>query len=126
MLRRNDLKIGEDVTETLELIPLQWKVIQHVREKFSCRACEAITQPPAPSQPITQVKSQRTPTPFSRPRTTPLMEPVSAGRNWWRGHGRSELPGPDVAGEVLEHVVGQAPTDELKSVCQSWLGAVVD
>jgi transposase len=45
-------KIGEDVTETLELIPRQWKVNQHVREKFSCRACEAITQPPAPSHPI--------------------------------------------------------------------------
>jgi transposase len=45
-------KIGEDVTETLELIPRQWKVIQHVREKFSCRVCEAITQPPAPSHPI--------------------------------------------------------------------------
>jgi transposase len=45
-------KIGEDVTETLELIPRQWKVIQHVREKFVCRACEAITQPPAPSHPI--------------------------------------------------------------------------
>src|SRR4029453_18408311 len=45
-------KIGEDVTETLELIPRQWKVIQHVREKFACRACEAITQPPAPSHPI--------------------------------------------------------------------------
>ena len=41
-------KIGEDVTGTLELIPRQWKVIQHVREKFSCRACEAITQAPAP------------------------------------------------------------------------------
>src|SRR6187549_631195 len=45
-------KIGEDITETLELIPRQWKVIQHVREKFSCRSCEAITQPPAPSHPI--------------------------------------------------------------------------
>jgi len=45
-------KLGEDVTETLELIPRQWKVIQHVREKFSCRACEAISQPPAPSHPI--------------------------------------------------------------------------
>jgi len=45
-------KIGEDVTETLELIPRQWKVIQHVREKFSCRACEAISQPPVPSHPI--------------------------------------------------------------------------
>src|SRR6266545_7800452 len=38
-------KIGEDVTETLELVPRQWKVVQHVREKFSCRSCEAITQP---------------------------------------------------------------------------------
>src|SRR6202163_347460 len=45
-------KLGEDVTETLELIPRQWKVIQHVREKFSCRTCEAITQPPAPAHPI--------------------------------------------------------------------------
>ncbi len=45
-------KIGEDVTETLELVPRQWKVIQHVREKFSCQACEAIMQPPAPSHPI--------------------------------------------------------------------------
>jgi len=45
-------KLGEDVTETLELIPRKWKVIQHVREKFSCRSCESITQPPAPSHPI--------------------------------------------------------------------------
>jgi transposase len=45
-------KLGEDVTETLELVPRQWKVIQHVREKFSCRSCETITQPPAPSHPI--------------------------------------------------------------------------
>ena len=42
------LKLGEDVTETLEVVPRQWKVIQHVREKFSCRSCETITQPPAP------------------------------------------------------------------------------
>jgi len=45
-------KLGEDITESLEMIPRQWKVIQHVREKFSCRSCEAITQPPAPSHPI--------------------------------------------------------------------------
>jgi transposase len=41
-------KLGEDVTETLEVIPRQWKVIQTVREKFSCRDCEAINQAPAP------------------------------------------------------------------------------
>jgi len=42
------VKLGEDVTETLEVIPRQWKVIQHVREKFSCRDCESIGQAPAP------------------------------------------------------------------------------
>ena len=41
-------KIGEDVTETLEVVPRRWKVIQTVREKFSCRACEGIGQAPAP------------------------------------------------------------------------------
>ena len=41
-------KLGEDVTETLEVVPRQWKVIQTVRERFSCRQCEAIPQPPAP------------------------------------------------------------------------------
>src|SRR4029077_7727026 len=45
-------KLGEGVTQTRELIPRQWKVIQHVREKLSCRSCESITQPPAPSHPI--------------------------------------------------------------------------
>jgi transposase len=41
-------KLGEDVTETLEVIPRQWKVIQHVREKFTCRDCETIDQAPVP------------------------------------------------------------------------------
>ena len=29
-------------------IPRQWKVIQKVREKFTCRDCETISQSPAP------------------------------------------------------------------------------
>ena len=41
-------KLGEDVTRTLETTPRQWKVIETVREKFSCRDCEKITQAPAP------------------------------------------------------------------------------
>ena len=45
-------KLGEDITETLEVIPRQFKVIQTVRERFTCRACETITQPPAPFHPI--------------------------------------------------------------------------
>jgi transposase len=39
-------KIGEDITETLDVIPRQWFVTEHVREKFSCRSCKKITQPP--------------------------------------------------------------------------------
>jgi transposase len=34
--------------ETLDVVPRQRLVTEHVREKFSCRACEKITQPPAP------------------------------------------------------------------------------
>jgi len=41
-------RLGEDVTETLEVVPRQWKVLQYVREKFTCRACEKISQAPAP------------------------------------------------------------------------------
>ncbi len=41
-------KLGEDVTRTLESVPRQWKVVETVREKFSCRDCERISQAPAP------------------------------------------------------------------------------
>ncbi len=45
-------KLGEVVSKTLECEPRRWKIIEHVREKFSCRDCEAITEAPAPSHPI--------------------------------------------------------------------------
>ena len=45
-------RLGEDVTETLEMIPRRWKVIQTVRERFACRACERVSQAPAPFHPI--------------------------------------------------------------------------
>jgi len=41
-------KLGEVVTKTLDVIPRQWFLTEHVREKFSCRHCETITEPPAP------------------------------------------------------------------------------
>jgi transposase len=41
-------KLGETITETLEVIPRQWKVVQRVREKFTCRDCEKISEAPAP------------------------------------------------------------------------------
>ena len=41
-------RLGEDVTETLEVVPRRWTVIQTVRERFSCRACQGVSQAPAP------------------------------------------------------------------------------
>ncbi|HYN38423.1 MAG TPA: IS66 family transposase [Rhodospirillales bacterium] len=45
-------KLGEEITESLERLPARWFVIQHVREKVSCRCCEAISEAPAPFHPI--------------------------------------------------------------------------
>ena len=45
-------KIGEDVTETLDYVPGRCKVIRHVREKLSCRACDTIVAAPAPDHAI--------------------------------------------------------------------------
>jgi hypothetical protein len=39
-------KLGEDVTRTLESQPRRWKVVETVREKFTCRDCERISQAP--------------------------------------------------------------------------------
>lgn len=49
-------RLGEDVTKVLEYVPASFKVIRHVRPKFSCRVCEAITQAPMPSLPIERGK----------------------------------------------------------------------
>jgi transposase len=44
--------LGEDVSEVLEYVPAFFKVLRHVRPKFSCAGCECIVQAPAPSRPI--------------------------------------------------------------------------
>ena len=45
-------RLGEDVSEVLEMVPARFKVIRHIRPKLSCRSCEAIVQAPMPSLPI--------------------------------------------------------------------------
>jgi transposase len=40
--------VGEVVTETLDVVPRRWFVRQTVREKFTCRDCETLSEPPAP------------------------------------------------------------------------------
>ena len=48
-----DLRVvGEDVSELLDMITAQIKVIEIARVKKSCRRCEAMVQEPAPSRPI--------------------------------------------------------------------------
>ncbi len=48
-----DLRVvGEDVSELLDMIAAQMKVVQIARIKKSCRRCEKMVQEPAPSRPI--------------------------------------------------------------------------
>ncbi len=44
--------LGEDVAEQLEYVPEHWKVLRHVRPKYSCADCQQIVQAAAPSRPI--------------------------------------------------------------------------
>src|ERR1700723_1636432 len=44
-------KLGEDVTEVLDYVPGHFQVIRHVRPKYACCTCDAITQAPAPAMP---------------------------------------------------------------------------
>ena len=44
--------VGEDVSELLDMVAAQMKVIQIARVKKSCRRCEKMVQPAAPCRPI--------------------------------------------------------------------------
>lgn len=46
-------KIGEQKSEQIEIIPAQLKVIEHIRPKYGCRACEeGVKTAPMPKLPI--------------------------------------------------------------------------
>jgi len=45
-------QFGEDVTEQLEYVPENFRVIRHVRPKFACSGCDRVVEAPAPSRPI--------------------------------------------------------------------------
>lgn len=44
--------LGEDVSEVLEIVPARFKVVRHVRPKYSCAKCHTIVQAAASSRPI--------------------------------------------------------------------------
>jgi transposase len=45
-------QFGEDVSEQLEYIPENFKVIRHVRPKFACAACDRVVEAAAPNRPV--------------------------------------------------------------------------
>src|SRR5690349_1009153 len=45
-------RIGEEITETLDYVPGRFKVIRHIREKLSCRACDTVVAAPPPDHAI--------------------------------------------------------------------------
>lgn len=45
-------KLGEDISEMLDFVPGYFKVLRHIRPKFSCGHCARVIQLPAPSRPI--------------------------------------------------------------------------
>ena len=45
-------QFGADISEQLEYLPESFKVIRHVRPKFSCTNCDRVVQSPAPSRPV--------------------------------------------------------------------------
>ncbi len=44
--------IGESVSEMLDWVPAQLRVIRITRPKYACRTCETVVQSPAPERPI--------------------------------------------------------------------------
>jgi transposase len=96
------VKMGEDITETLEVIPRQWKVIQTVREKFTCRACEKISQPPAPFHVI--------PRGWAGPQLIAMVAFDKYGQHQPlnRQSGRIALEGVDLSLSTLADLIGHA------------------
>ena len=54
-------RLGEDVTEVLDYVPGHFQVIRHVRPKYACTACDAITQAPAMPMPMPTPRGRATP-----------------------------------------------------------------
>lgn len=49
--------LSADADEMLDVVPVSWRVVRHIRPKYSCRACETIVQAPAPVKAIARGKA---------------------------------------------------------------------
>lgn len=45
-------RMGEETSEQLEVVPLRIYVVEHIREKYTCRQCHTIQMAPKPMAPI--------------------------------------------------------------------------
>ena len=44
--------IGQDKSEQLEIIPVQYCIIEHIRLKYGCRPCDSVVMAPKPPAPL--------------------------------------------------------------------------
>jgi transposase len=109
--------VGEDVSELLDMIAAQLKVIEIARIKKSCRRCEKMVQEPAPSRPIPRSMagpacwptfwSPSSTTTFrstARTRSSPAWAPTSLTRRWWTGAaGDEDAPSADREDRGRDH-----------------------
>ena len=45
-------EIGQEKSEQLEIIPVQYCLIEHIRLKYGCRSCDSIVMAPKPAAPL--------------------------------------------------------------------------
>src|SRR5439155_9176684 len=45
-------EIGREKSEQLEIIPVQYCMIEHIRLKYGCRSCESVVMAPKPPAPL--------------------------------------------------------------------------
>ena len=79
-------KIADEVSETLDYVPGRFKVVRHIREKLSCRACDTAVAAPAPDHAIARgragaglwlILSSRSTTVIYRSIVSPRFSPVT-------------------------------------------------
>src|SRR5438046_5261323 len=93
-------KLGEDISEMLDFVPGYFKVLRHVRPKFSCGHCAAIIQLPAPSRPI----DRGLPTPGLLAQV--IVSKYGDHRQLYRQQGISRRSAVDLARATLAEWVG--------------------
>ncbi|MCP3664184.1 MAG: IS66 family transposase, partial [Gammaproteobacteria bacterium] len=112
-------RIGEETSEQLEIIPAKVQVIQNVRFKYACKACEAgVRTTPLPPQPLP--KSNASPgllayiivakfmdaLPLHQERARPIIDKLYQ----WLLKSLPEVPPTSATGKALVYLKNQWPS----------------